>query len=121
MSAVIKLSAFSEASNWFILSAPRGVRVEELGLYPASGRAPCCGHARPRCSCVRPVGVMLTEWPTNSVTTSPSTHRMTSLLVRSTMFGGRPGSRLAFVLTQLRVLQWIRSGSCAGMRLGEVE
>ena len=36
----LSFSTMRTLSSSFILSAPRGVRVEELGLYPAGGRAP---------------------------------------------------------------------------------
>jgi hypothetical protein len=45
--------------------------------------------------------------------TSPSAHRISSRLVRNVIRGCWPGRALALVVMQLRVLQWIKSGSCA--------
>lgn len=62
--------------------------------------------------------VTSTSWAANRTSTSPSTQRISSLVVRNVMRRRVPGRALALVVTQLLVLQWMRSGSCAGERLG---
>lgn len=77
---------------------------------PAAHRLSARGAARP-------LGVTSTSWAAKRTSTSPSSQRITSLLVRSiTRAGDRPvGS--ALVLSVVRVLLWIKSGSlvAAGM------
>ncbi|MGJ7533929.1 MULTISPECIES: hypothetical protein [unclassified Variovorax] len=96
--------------------APFEGRVVELGFSFGSGRAPIHRGLRAGHELLR--GVTSTTVALNRKTTSPSIHRTSSLDVRKVMRAGiRPlGSALVAML--VRVLWWIRSGSCAGARLG---
>lgn len=62
-------------------------------------------------------GVTSTSCAANRTSTSPSSQRMTSLLVRSITRAGVRPVRSALVLSVVRVLLWMKSGSvvAAGM------
>lgn len=60
---------------------------------------------------------MSTACAAKRTSTSPSSQRISSFVVRSVMRGGPPGVGLALVEMLLRELLWIRSGSCAEARL----
>lgn len=59
----------------------------------------------------RPLGVTLTSWAANLTSTSPSSQRIKSLLVRSVTRAGVCPAGSAFVLSVVRVLLWMKSGS----------
>ena len=108
----------SALSSSVILSAPRGVRVEELGAYSASGRAPLHsleGHgqagtrnqARPR-YCGRfaagRTGSRSARCSAKRISSSPSTARISSLVVEIESRAGRLASGSALVDMDVRVL-----------------
>lgn len=65
----------------------------------------------------RPLGVTSTSWAANLTSTSPSSQRIKSLLVRRVTRAGALPAGSAFVLSVVRVLLWMKSGSfvAAGM------
>lgn len=65
----------------------------------------------------RPFGVTSTSWAANRTSMSPSSHRIKSLLVRSITRAGR-AARSALVLSVVRVLLWMKSGSLAAVGMG---
>lgn len=89
--------------------------LELTGPYLASGWAHFKRYTHFRRG-MRLFAVTSTSCAANRTSTSPSTHRITSLLVRSiTRAGARP-SGSALVLSVVRVLLWMRSGSWAAGR-----
>lgn len=71
-------------------------------------------HRAPLLGIVRALGLMSIACATKRTSTSPSSHLTSNRVVRSVMRAGLPGVVLALVVTLLRELLWIRSGSCAG-------